>query len=128
MYGTCKYCGQRITLPDLTDATQEEANKEASRRCGCAQSVADQRIEETVENAKDCIRQCCGAECAKYGLQPATEYTIELLNHLVEDIAYMRINQATIQTSDGSRVRISVNAKGKIKVDRTESRSLNLEA
>lgn len=126
--GTCKHCGQSITLPEAYD-TQEAADAAAVEMCACPSATIARRKRLQVEAAKDKVRQLFGEGAEELGFRPlAGEGAVELLERTVEMIALGPISSATINVRGQCKAKLTVSTKGKIKVSRSEVNSCDLEA
>lgn len=125
--GVCRYCGQLITVDP--HPTQSDADDTASEVCSCPRAREERRVTEQIESANDRVNQLFGEQAEELGFKPIVESgPVELLNTAVELIARRRISSMAVQIRGQCKAKVSFTAKGKIKVERSETRSSALEA
>lgn len=125
--GACSHCGQVINVD--TSTSQDSADEKASRKCDCHAARCERRTAEQIAEAHDRIYQLFGEAAEELGFKPlGSSEAIELLKNIATLVAQGKINGSTIQIFGNSRAKISLTSKGKIKVERSETRSCNLEA
>lgn len=127
--GCCVYCGQ-ANCEEIYDGcvTDDERNKVATRCCGCPDAERERRISEQIENAQDRIQQLFGQGAENLDFEPFNDgELIELMNNTVSLIAKGIIKAASVQITGECRAKISLTAKDKIKVERTETMKYQLE-
>ena len=115
-FGTCRYCGQVVNL-DYEEETQAEADIAASEKCECY----DARHERN-------LRKIFRDDAAKLGFSPiAAEEPLQLLNAIAEQTARGFITSATINVRGLCKAKITITTKEKIKVERSETKTYQLE-
>lgn len=125
--GTCRYCGQCISL-DRERETQETADFAASETCDCYDARAERTIRKKIENAKDRIRKIFGSESEELGFQPIdSPETLALMDDIAVLVARGYISSAVVNVRGRCKAKISLTTKEKIKVERSEARSYQLE-
>lgn len=127
LFGVCRYCGQTITVPTgITD--KEGADAWASAHCDCSASTAARNLTEQISAAKDRVRQLFGEDCDEYGFDtPLDSEQIILLEALVEKTALGIISSVKLGFTGRGSASISITAKGKIQVQRSQSHTYKLE-
>lgn len=125
--GTCRYCGQCVSL-DTPQMTQDIADFAASEKCDCYDARAERTIRRKIENAQDRIKKVFGSEAAEQGFEPidASE-TLRLMDDIAVLVARGFITSAVVNVRGRCKAKISLTSKEKIKVERSETRSYQLE-
>ena len=125
--GTCRYCGQVVSLERERD-TQEAADIAASEECSCYDARAERSVRRQIENAQDRIQKIFGSEAEELGFRPINApEPVQLLNDIAVLIARGYITSAVVNVRGQCRAKISLTSKEKIKVERSETRSYQLE-
>ena len=104
--GTCKFCGQ-IRQVAAAEADPDEAATEA---CRCYEATRYTAQKKTRERTTKSIEE----------LFPRDEAVREILLVTMEDIITEEIVAITIDDGDRLKAKMSITAKGNIKVERTE--------
>lgn len=125
-YGTCRYCGQSVAL-EFAEETQEAADFAASEQCSCPEAKQEHVIRQRIDAAKDRIRKIFGADAGECGFQPVTAETLQMLDDLAELTARGFITSAAVNIYGLCKAKITMTTKAKIKVERSETRSYQLE-
>lgn len=125
-YGTCRYCGQVVNL-DYDEQTQEAADFAASEQCSCDEAKRECGVRKRIDAAKDRIRKIFGADAEKYGFQPVSAESLQMLDALAELTARGFITSAAVNVRGLCKAKITLTSKEKIKVERSETRSYQLE-
>lgn len=125
-YGTCRYCGQVVNL-DYDEQTQESADFAASEQCSCDEAKRERGVRKRIDAAKDRIRKIFGADAEKYGFQPVSVASLQMLDALAELTARGFITSAEVNVRGLCKAKITLTSKEKIKVERSETRSYQLE-
>ena len=125
--GTCRFCGQLVNLERERD-TQEAADIAASEECSCFDARAERSTRRQIENAQDRIRKIFGDEAEELGFRPIdAPEPLRLMDEIAVLVARGYISSATINVRGQCRAKISLTSKEKIKVERSETRSYQLE-
>lgn len=125
--GTCRYCGQVVNLERERDS-QEAADIAASEECSCYDAREERAIQRKIENAQDRIQKVFGSEAEELGFRPINApEPIQLMNDIAVLIARGYITSAVVNVRGQCRAKISLTSKEKIKVERSETRSYQLE-
>ncbi|MDR2531478.1 MAG: hypothetical protein LBC82_01370 [Oscillospiraceae bacterium] len=110
---TCSHCGQ-ANLSDPLD-------------CNCPEARREARIQAQIDKARERIKQLFGENAAERGFAPIhSTDTLDLMNDVVTLIANHAIKNATLQITGRCKAKISLTAKGSIKVGRTETTTYQL--
>ncbi len=127
-FGTCRFCGQ-VSAVDGDWNTQEAADDAAINTCDCPKARSERSAIEQINDAKVRIQQLFGPDATEYSFAPVAEpEPITLLDNLVELVARRHISSAAVQIRGYCKAKISLTKKGKIKIERSEARSYQLEA
>lgn len=125
--GICRFCGQSVTLEREYDK-EVAANIAASETCDCPGAKAERSIQRQIEAGERRVRQVFGGEAERIGFRPVdAPEPIELMDKIVALIARGYISSATINIRGRGRAKLSITSKEKIKVERSETRSFQLE-
>lgn len=125
--GTCRYCGQLVSLERERD-TREAADIAASEECSCYEARAERTVRRQIENAQDRIHKIFGGEAEELGFRPIdAPEPLELMDEIAVLVARGYISSAVINIRGLCRAKISLTTKEKIKVERSETRSYQLE-
>ena len=125
--GTCRYCGQVVNLERERDS-QEAADIAASEECSCYDAREERAIRRKIENAQDRIQKVFGSEAEELGFRPINApEPIQLMNDIAVLIARGYITSAVVNVRGQCRAKISLTSKEKIKVERSDTRSYQLE-
>ena len=126
-FGTCRYCGQVVNL-DYEEETQAEADIAASEKCECYDARHERNLRKQITAAQNRIRKIFGDDAAKLGFAPiAAEEPLQLLNAIAEQTARGFITSATINVRGLCKAKITMTTKEKIKVERSETKTYQLE-
>ena len=125
--GTCQFCDQIIAVNALPSLG--EADLAATDQCKCPGAKSERWIAERINDAIQRIDQLFGAEAQQYGFLPIKEReVIDLLETIAIRLAHGLISGATVRIRGSCTAKISLSAKGKIKIQRTETNAYSLEA
>lgn len=125
--GVCRFCGQTITI-DRDKYSQEEADAAAAEICDCPGAKTERSIQKKIEDARHRIRQVFGEESSRLGFKPVeTPELFDLMDNAAELVAREYISTAIFGIRGHGRAKIAITAKEKIKVERHETRSYQLE-
>ncbi len=122
-HGECGHCGQSIALKFPT-LSQDEANAQAMEMCDCEGSKAERQI----KTGKERVAKLFGTESAELGFEPVgSDETLGVLHTAVENVVRHNLISAIFNLRGYGRAKISLNSKGKIKVERQEVHAYQLE-
>lgn len=125
--GTCRYCGQVVNLERERDS-QEAADIAASEECSCYDAREERAIRRKIENAQDRIQKVFGSEAEELGFRPINApEPIQLMNDIAVLIARGYITSAVVGDSVERKSRSRAKRKSTSKVERSETRSYQLE-
>lgn len=126
-FGTCRFCGQTLSL-DTDYGTQEAADATASELCDCFDAKEERAVQAKTRDARYRIRQVFGSEAERLGFKPVDAPEIlDLMDGVAELVARGYVTSAALNIRGRGRAKISITAKEKIKVERHEVRSFQLE-
>lgn len=128
-YGECKYCGAMIIIKCPAGASEEQLNEAATENCKCEQArTATQRKHEIVK-ARERIEKLFGESATDMDLEPIRiEKLLDMLDEAVVMLVDSKIRSLSIDIDSTTKVKMSVNAKGRITVQRGEAVTYKLEA
>lgn len=109
--GKCKYCGREVII---IAASQEDADRQASRDCSCGGMRQEEAVHRRKEAMTNELTKLIGSECEAEGFRPVktkTAATIAVLGDMVVD---GEIQKATIAV-DGTTITIAGGEKIKVK-------------
>jgi hypothetical protein len=124
--GGCRYCGQMQEVGP--HPSQEAADDTASEVCDCPRARMERRVSERIEDARDRVHRLFGEGAEELGFKPISPAALDLLEGTVEQIARNVVSSATLQIRGQCKVKLALTSKGNIKINRTETRSYNLES
>ena len=119
--GKCRFCGQMMTLDK--EMTEHEAEEIATLQCGCQESVIYERDIKRRQKAIMNITELFG-----HGAQngKVAEEIVKILKEAVEIIQNGSITKIALEIRGGTKATISMNGKGEISVERTETKKQKL--
>ena len=110
------------------EETQAEADIAASEKCECYDARHERNLRKQITAAQNRIRKIFGDDAAKLGFSPiAAEEPLQLLNAIAEQTARGFITSATINMRGLCKAKITMTTKEKIKVERSETKTYQLE-
>jgi len=117
--GKCIYCGQQnmVDIPDT--ATEQDCDIKATEQCKCEQAKKAKELKK--------IKLKSEANIEEYFTKDFPEMA-EILKAAVGPIAQRKIEKITIDTGWGIQGKISITSKGKIKVEKVETKKLAVES
>lgn len=117
--GKCIYCGQQhmVEVPDTT--TEKERDIAATEQCKCEQA---KKAQETTK-----VKLQSEMNIENYFAKEFPEVA-EILKAAVGPIAQRKIEKITIDTGWGIEGKISITSKGKIKVEKKETKKSAVES
>lgn len=126
--GSCRFCSQMDVITCMSNLTQDEKDEIATCGCSCVQSRKYVEQKEQTENAKERINQLFGEEAENNGFKPINrEKTLELMGVVVGLMAQGELRTITIEVTPTTKAKISCSSKGKINVERIDTRKCKLE-
>ncbi|MCI8627355.1 MAG: hypothetical protein HFI40_14010 [Lachnospiraceae bacterium] len=112
--GFCRFCGQATTRKALPEWTQEEINELATEFCDCFTAEDYTRKKNRMERAYERIDMLFVED----ETVPVDESVVTLLREAVSPMCEDFIQSISIDTGKGIKGKLSLTAKGKIKVSR----------
>ena len=108
--GTCRFCRQMMKIQIQGMATQDHLDQMATDKCTCEDAKAA-RIRKQSKDYAD------GEEKKMY--EEKMPGVANLLLNAIDMVYTEKINDATVNVDDITKIKISVTSKGKIKVEKT---------
>lgn len=125
--GACRFCGQ-VCTSEKEFLSQIEADDYATEWCGCDEAQEYRDRLEAIRTAKANVYLLFGIGCEKFSFSPIPDDSLRLLETLVDAIASKGIGAVTLKLACGDIAKISVTAKGAIKVNRSKNISSTVES
>lgn len=124
--GACKFCGQYYSLEYERDIvlTTEELNETATLKCNCDEAKEFQFKHGQKIKAKNRINKLFGNKAAE---KEVDQSIVETLHAAVEMLIKYTINSISIDIGHGIKAKLSMTAKGLIKVERNETVNYKFE-
>ena len=114
--GTCRFCGQATTRKALPEWTQEENNELATEFCDCFEAERYTHKKNQTERAYEKIDTLFVED--ETAPVPVDESVVTLLREAVSPMCENFIQSISIDTGKVIKGKLSLTAKGKIKVSR----------
>lgn len=128
-YGTCRFCGQMISIKSLTEWGQKEHDEAASESCFCIEARLYIRTKRQKERVHKQIDKLFGAKNETDNNPIAVpDEVISLLHEVVSPVCENLIASITVDAGNGIKAKISKTQKGNIKVMRTKTDASTYEA
>ena len=105
--GKCRYCGEEI---NIIAENQSDADRQASRGCGCGGYQREQQIAERKEHMTGALMALIAPGCEQQNFRPLRDETCNMIGQMVVD---GEIQQARISV-DGTVITIKGGEKIKI--------------
>ena len=115
--GYCAACGQARGFQTLGGAEQPRLNEWATDECNCAAGEEERRIRQSQLKAEENIEKLFGQEFPE---------TVAVLKTALPFIIADRIASITIKTGYEIDAKISITAKGKVKVEKKNNKKISL--
>lgn len=118
--GSCRFCGQMAQIENLVPWPQEKVDEAATELCGCEAAQNYTSRKKRIERAKRTVKrqfETCLPDRA-----------VKILETAVELIEEAQIDSLTLDAGNGLKGKVSITAKGGIKVEKTETRKETQEA
>ena len=110
-------------------SSPEEKNEYATTKCSCPEARKAQNKQLEIDRARERIERLFGVKSFEIGLDPLeSETTRDLMYKVVDLLSSDLIKSVTIDIDSQTKAKISVNAKGKIEVSRSQAIKYKLEA
>lgn len=119
--GACKFCGQIYQFETIGLASGKNLDDWATEKCDCAEAQYHTERMKSLEGAKENIKKF-------FEKVPISgEIAITILNMAASAIYEDKIESISVDLGNGCKGKISQNSKGKIKVERTDTRKIKYE-
>lgn len=119
--GSCKYCRQIHQFETIGLSKEADLDDWATERCDCAEAQYHTQKKKSLEGAKENITKF-------FDKVPISgEVTIAILNMAADAMYEGKIDSLSLDIGNGCKGKISQNSKGKIKVERTDTRTVKYE-
>ena len=115
--GACIYCGQTQYIEHLGDMTDAELDREATKRCNCDLGEKARQAEASAECAVDNIKSLFEADFPEVAA---------ILKGSVVSLIKGEVRGISIDTGKKVTAKLSMTAKGDVKVERVENRKTAL--
>lgn len=116
--GACRFCGQIYQFETDGRATEEQLDTWAVEKCDCTSAQLERTRRIKAEKAKEKLDKLLGENF---------EEGKEILYAAIDQIAAHKLNKATLDIGNGIKVSVSVNAKGAIKSEITQTKKRSTE-
>ena len=116
--GYCNACGQARQFQTSGGVGQKQLDEWATDECKCEEGMEERRIKRSQKKAEENIKTLFGTDFPE---------TAAVLNNALPFILVDRIESITIKTGYGIDAKISITNKGKVKVEKKESRKIAYE-
>ena len=113
--GGCLFCGQIIALEVDPTWKQEELDELATELCDCTEAGAYTYTKKRREKAKKCIKEQFQEEIKE------NENIKHLLNVVTDMVINEEIRTFSCDINGKIKAKISMTAKGNVKIERTET-------
>lgn len=123
--GACKFCGQLKRVETMIGWTDEQCDELATETCGCIDSCTYARKKGQKERAESKINRLFVETLDN---EPLEEETVDLIRQAAELVSDYKIKSCTIDNGKGCKAKVSITAKGNIKVERTDTEKQAEEA
>lgn len=120
--GACRYCGQLMPFETSGLAKEDDLNEWATEKCDCTEAKIYTKRKKSMAGAKDKIQSFFGHDTGASGVS-----AIKILDIAVDAIFERQIDSLTVVIGNGCQGKVSQNSKGKIKVERTDTRKVKYE-
>ncbi len=122
--GGCRFCGQIADIKAPLNYTDDQRDELATELCKCYEAEYYTNKKSWKERAHDRIEKLFGEESE----EPINDSEIKILHDAVEPVANNDITSMTVDFGNGIKAKINITAKGKIKVQRTDTDTRSYEA
>lgn len=120
----CRYCGQIVQFESGELLTDEQALEMAVLECSCEDAKAYRRWQLNEKRALENVQRLFGEKASAKDM--AGEGVIAILDAAVCGICGGEIEKITLNLPGGVKAGISINTKGEVKVERTETKKRKL--
>lgn len=123
--GGCQFCGQMITVEVPEGWKEEKIDELATECCKCQEAEGYAYKKRRKERAVEAILKQFGPY-QETGI--IREGTMELLAEIADQVVEDKIQSGTIDIGGGLKAKISMTAKGAVKVERRKTEKESKEA
>lgn len=123
--GACRFCGQMATLEAPETWSDEDIDELATECCKCQEAEDYAYKKRRKERAIEAIIHQFGPY-QETGI--IREGTMELLAEIADQVVEAKIQSGTIEIGEGLKAKISMTAKGAVKVERSKTEKESKEA
>lgn len=123
--GACRFCGQMATLEAPETWSDEDIDELATECCKCQEAEDYAYKKRRKERAIEAIINQFGPY-QETGI--IREGTMELLAEIADQVVEDKIQSGTIEIGEGLKAKISMTAKGAVKVERSKTEKESKEA
>lgn len=110
--GCCPYCGQYVQVEMVAPWTEEELREASVMACECYQAGEYRKRKARKERARMKINELLQEDCQE---------CIPILDSAVDLILTDCLDKITLDTPEGVKIKVGINSKGNIKVERSET-------
>lgn len=121
--GACKFCGQIATIEAGKSWTESDCDELATELCGCEDAYYYTMKKRRREKAIKAIEEQFGEKGEK-----CTGNILSMLVAMADMVEEEEIQSVTVDIGRGLKAKIGINAKGKIKVEKTKTEKETKEA
>ena len=125
--GICRFCGQLVQIEVDDGASSAEKNLQAVQNCTCFGANRAREKTASIVKAKELVRELFEGE----GLPPSEEVAVppqrslcEILCDAAELIGAGVIAGITVSVDSRTKAKLSGSAKGRIKVERSDTEKI----
>lgn len=119
--GACTYCGQIYAFETSGLAREDDLNGWATEKCDCPEATYHTERKKSLEGAKKNITKFFEK------IPDSGEFIVSVMNMAADALYEDKIYSLSIDTGLGIKGKISQNSKGKIKVERTDTKKVKYE-
>lgn len=110
--GCCPYCGQYVQVEMVAPWTEEELREASVMACECTGAGEYRKRKAKKERAHIKINELFQEDCWE---------CIPILDAAVDLILTDCLDKITLDTPEGVKIKVGINSKGNIKVERSET-------
>ena len=101
--GTCKFCGQIVTIRAVAESSESERDDIATAECTCEEAKEAFKLENSVRVMRDKINE-------RYAGMPGDAR--EALISCLKPVAYRMLEKVTVKVNESATIKIYRSAKG----------------
>lgn len=101
--GTCKFCGQLVTIRAVAESSESECDDIATAECTCEEAKEAFKLENSVRVMRDKINE-------RYAGMPSDAR--EALISCLKPVAYRMLEKVTVKVNESATIKIYRSAKG----------------